>query len=218
MGHHSSAGAAAGQASRWIGDPAQRADSAATPAPHEKAAAGRQDRARGNPPRARGTCSPDALTLSLGRRQQDRVAHAWKDAAGRRWDRLGGRLPVDAPRATPMVLESGHGRAGRRHTQLQPADSIERDRHAQAMPEHLLESRSCQDLNNPRSLPFSGLPNVPAFSCGRQRERSDRQARLLQRLVGRRSDFDETRTLLPRSLERSHRSKCTERCRKEPRE
>src|SRR5450755_3423222 len=30
------------------------------------------------------------------------------------------------------------------------------------------------------------LANVPAFSCGRQRERSDRQARLLQRLVGQR--------------------------------
>ena len=29
-----------------------------------------------------------------------------------------------------------------------------------------------------------GPPNVPAFSCGRQMERSDRQARLLQRLVG----------------------------------
>ena|GEM_PF-3795738 len=50
---------------------------------------------------------------------------------------------------------------------------------------------SCADARrrafNSRSNSSSGIdrpPNVPALSSGRQRERSDRQARLLQRLVG----------------------------------
>lgn len=52
------------------------------------------------------------------------------------------------------------------------------------------------DLNKSRSLSLSvsGLPNVPAFSCGRQRERSDRQARLLQCHVGQPVDWVEEAT------------------------
>ncbi len=54
-----------------------------------------------------------------------------------------------------------------------------------------------------RSMEWSdGPPNVPAFSCGRQRERSDRQARLLQRLVGLPSSTKHQKAVLVFALDR----------------
>jgi len=112
---------------------------------------GREERAhRTRPAQPRQTTGPRSPRLE-GRRRLP-LGQARRNATSR-----------PCSRGT-MDWESGHDRAGRRLDRLQPADRSqrERDRLATTSPEYLLESRSLQDLNNPRSLSSPVCPTYQA--------------------------------------------------------